>query len=149
MTLKELSAEHQLNRMIFDGVSVYMDTADLPKQASADQATPVPYIGKIGNVTVAFIGLFRRTRTESGVGLVIQYTVKIGDIVVASLVRNVADPLYGMLHFRREFLNEVTKHLKKVINWPMEFREMTRSEAETFAVEDNNMAKKQIRILPP
>lgn len=146
--MAEPSNEHQLNRLIFDGLSKYMDTLELPAEAREDRVTPVPYLGEMGDVTVAFISLFRRTRANGGVGLIIQYTVRIGDTVVASLVRNSRDPIYGMLHFRREQLPEDLEHLKTTLTEPMAFRAMTRKEAETFAVEDKGMAKKQIRVLP-
>ena len=146
--MAELSNEHRLNRLIFDGVSKYMDTVDLPVQARADQVTPIPYVGEMSDVTVAFISLFRRTRATGGVGLIIQYTVKIGGVVVASLVRNSHDPIYGMFHYRRQRLTEDFEHLKATLTSPMEFREMTRVEAETFAAEDPGLAKKQIRIVP-
>tara|TARA_R110000868_G_scaffold7821_7_gene41197 strand:- start:280 stop:723 length:444 start_codon:yes stop_codon:yes gene_type:complete len=144
----EPSNEHQLNRLIFDGVSKYMDTLDLPAEARGDRVTPIPYLGELGDVTVAFISLFRRTRANGGVGLIIQYTVRIGETVVASLVRNSRDPIYGMFHFRREHLPKDLEHLKATLIAPMSFREMTRAEAETFAVEDKSMAKKQIRVIP-
>jgi len=121
----------------------------LPSNARSDQVTPVPYIADLDNVTIAYICLFRRTRRDGGVALVIQYTVKIGGYVVASFVRNSHDPMYAMLHFRRESLADDLQLLKTKITAPPAFREMTRSEAETFAAEDTRLSKKQIRILPP
>jgi hypothetical protein len=144
----ELSIEHRLNRLIFDGVTKYMDTVDLPENARSDQVTPVPYVCESGDATIAFISLFRRTRANGGVGLVIQYTVKIGDKVAAALVRNSRDPLYGMFHYRREHLAEDLEHLAKTFAGPMEFREMTRDEAESFAAEDKSLARRQIRVTP-
>lgn len=125
-----------------------MDTVDLPPQTRADQVTPIPYICDLGGTTIAFISLFRRTRDEGGVGLVIQYTVKIGERVVAALVRNSRDPLYGMLHFRRKELAQDLEHLTAVVKDPLEFREMTREETETFAAEDKSLSRRQIRVTP-
>ena len=80
--------------------------------------------------------------------MVIQYTVKVGGDVAASLVRNSRDPIYGMFHFRRERLAEDLEHLTATFAGPLDFREMTRAEAEIFAAEDTSLAKKQIRVVP-
>ena len=146
--MPKLSDEHRLNRLIFDGVSKYMDIVDLPDQARSDQVTPLPYVCEVDDIAIAFISLFRRTRDDGGVGLVIQYTVKIGNKIVAALVRNSRDPLYGMLHFRREHLAEDLEYLTKTFTDSMDFREMTREEAETFAAEDKSLTKRQIRVTP-
>jgi hypothetical protein len=146
--LSKISDEHRLNRLVFDGVSKFMDTVDLPEQARTDQVTPLPYMCKVGDTAIAFISLLRRTRDDGGVGLVIQYTVKIGEKIIASLARNSRDPLYGMLRFRREHLAEDLEQLTNTFTSPMDFREMTREEAETFVAEDKSLARRQIRVTP-
>ncbi|MEQ9447776.1 MAG: hypothetical protein RLN70_02600, partial [Rhodospirillaceae bacterium] len=143
--MPELSLELQLHRLVYDDISRYMDARDLPDQARSDRLTPVPFIASMGEATIAFIALFRRTRPNGGVGTTVQYTIKLGPSIIAFLVRNSHDPTYGMLHYRREHLADDLAKLKRSLTGPLEFREMKREEADAFAAEAHGMSKKQIR----
>ncbi len=147
--MTDLPLEHQLNRLIFVGINAFMQTAAVPSRSRHDQFVPIPYLYEVGDTRIVAINLYRRTRARGGASLVVQYSVKIGNDVIATLERNPQEPIYGVFRYRREHLAADLETLAARLSGPLKFREMTREEAEKFVVDDKGLTKKKIRVLPP
>ena len=147
--MTDLPLEHQLNRLIFGGINAYMQTAAVPSRSRHDQFVPIPYLYEVGDTRIVAINLYRRTRGKGGASLVVQYSVKIGNDVIATLERNPQEPLYGVFRYRREHLAADFETLAARLTGAMEFREMTREETDKFVADDKGLTKKKIRVFPP
>ena len=140
--------EHQINHLIFGDIERFMATREVPPDLSAKNLTPVPFIAMVGDVEIGFISLFRSTGPGRAVAMVIQYTVKVGGEVVATLIRSSQNPAYGMLHYRKSHAAGDFKHLTDTLTAPRDYREMTRAEIDQYSQDAQGLDKKQIRIMP-
>jgi len=142
-----LSNEHQLNRLIFDDIELFMSRQSVPPVRVPEQPTPIPFIATVDDIEVAFIAMIRRTSPTSVLALVIQYSVRAGGAVVASMIRNMQNPIYGLMHFRPEIADDLA-YLQNHLTGPLAYRLMTDDEIKHFAVDMDGMTKKQIRLRP-
>ncbi len=138
--------EHQLHHLVFDDLENFVSAQPLPFQARMQQMTPLPYMTEVGDVGLAFIVLYRRVGQNRGVGIPVQYTVRVGGTTVLAMTRDLTAPLYGVLHYRKDHLGTDLAHLRTVLVGERTYREMTQEETKVYAEDAPNLMKKRIRL---